>query len=187
MELMVERKSRKKDKKEYNRIDREIKTKYKAAKEQWFNDRCAEIEDLERTHQSRQLHAEVKQLTDRKSGLKTSSGCIRNKDGKLIFEKDEIEKRWVEYISELYDDDDERGNEIEFIGGGPDITEEQVVRARKKSDRKSAGIDGIHTEILKALDGMSLKILTNMSNKIYNTRHIPEDMMHSVFITLPKK
>ena len=160
MQLMKERRSKKNDKKEYRRIDKEIRTKCKIAKEQWFGNRCAEIEDLERKHHSRRLHEEVKRLTDRKSSVKTSSGCISNKDGTLLFEKDDIEKRWVEYISELYKDD-ERGQIVEYIGGGPEITEQEVIKARKKmKDKKAAGMDGINTEIIKALDGASLRTLT---------------------------
>ena len=152
-----------------------------------FGNRCAEIEDLENKHHSRRLHEEVKRLTDRKSSVKTSSGCINNKDGTLLFENDDIEKRWVEYISELYKDD-ERGQIVEYIGGGPEITEQEVIKARKKmKDKKAAGMDGINTEIIKALDGASLRTLTKLCNKIYSTGYIPDDMMNSVFITLPKK
>ena len=54
-------------------------------------------------------------------------------------------------------------------------------------DKKAAGMDGINTEIIKALDGTSLRTLTKLCNKIYSTGYIPDDMMNSVFITLPKK
>ena len=32
-------------------------------------------------------------------------GYITDKNGKILFEQEEIDKRWVEYIKELYDDD----------------------------------------------------------------------------------
>ena len=105
-----------------------------------------------------------------------------------MFESEEIEKRWIEYISELYADDmcgePMKFNEFE----GPEITADEVERARKRMrDKKTAGIDGITTEVLKALDDTSLKILTKLCNKIYSTGHIPNDMKNSIFFTLPKK
>ena len=48
-------------------------------------------------------------------------------------------------------------------------------------------MDGITTEVLKALDSTSLKILTKLCNKIYLTGHIPDDMKNSIFVTLPKR
>ena len=187
LDLMTERRLNKRDVQEYNRIDKEIKTKCKLAKEQWLSDQCEEIEELEKHHQVQRLHNKVKQLTDRKSGLKTNSCCIRDKDGQLLFEREEIEKRWVEYISELYNDE-KRGSPVQFNGGGPSITEEEVEFARRRMrDKKAAGVDGIDTECIKALDGISLRILTDLCNRVYKSGPIPVEMMNSVFITLPKK
>ena len=53
-------------------------------------------------------------------------------------------------------------------------------------DRKATGVDEIPTEYLKALDTTSLKILTDLFNKIYKTGYIPNDLAKSIFITIPK-
>ena len=105
-----------------------------------------------------------------------------------LFEQQEIEKRWVEYISELYDDE-QRGARPDYDDStGSSITKEEVIWARKKmKDGKAAGADDIITEGLKALDEISLNILTSLCNKIYSTGYLPADLMKSVFITLPKK
>ena len=71
---------------------------------------------------------------------------------------------------------------------GPEITADVVERTRKRMrDKKTAGIDDITTEVLKALDGTPLEIVTKLCNKIYSTGHIPDDMKNSIFVTLPKK
>ena len=54
-------------------------------------------------------------------------------------------------------------------------------------DKKATGIDGISPDVIKALDGMSLNILTKLCNMIYSTGYIPGDLKNSVFVTLPKK
>ena len=55
-------------------------------------------------------------------------------------------------------------------------------------DKKAASIDGISTEVIKALDGMSSKILTKLCNTNYSTGYIPDDLKNnSVVVTSPKK
>ena len=54
-------------------------------------------------------------------------------------------------------------------------------------DRKATGVDEIPTECVKVLDTTSLKILTDLFNKIYKTGYIPGDLAQSIFITLQKK
>ena len=106
LDLMDDRRKVKiQDPNEYKRLDRDIRMRCKNRKEEWYGNLCCEIEGLERRHNSRLLHKKVKDLVDRRKRIKSNSGCIRDKTGKLLFEQQEIEKRWVEYISELYDDE----------------------------------------------------------------------------------
>ena len=102
LNLMNERISKRTIPNEYYKLDYEIKNSCKLAKEQWFSGRCEEIEDLERKQQARLMHTEVKELTDRKHSTKSN---MQSKNGIPLFEGEEIEKRWIEYISELYEDD----------------------------------------------------------------------------------
>ena len=51
----------------------------------------------------KKMYDKVKELT-RKCTLK-GGGSITDKNGKILFDQEEIDKRWVEYIKELYDDD----------------------------------------------------------------------------------
>ena len=153
LDLMDDRRKVKiQDPNEYKRLDRDIRMRCKNRKEEWYGNLCSEIEDLERRHNSRLLHKKVKDLVDRRKGIKSNSGCIRDKTGKLLFEQQEIEKIWVEYISELYDDEQREARPIYDDNTGPSITKEEVIWARKKlKDGKTAGSDDITTEGLKAL------------------------------------
>ena len=49
------------------------------------------------------MYEKVKELA-MKCTLK-SGGSIGDKNGKILFDQEEIDKRWTEYIKELYDDD----------------------------------------------------------------------------------
>ena len=52
---------------------------------------------------------------------------------------------------------------------------------------KAPGEDGITTEMLKQLEEFGIEKLTELYNEIYSTGHIPEELLISVYITLPKK
>ena len=90
-------------------------------------------------------------------------------------------------MEELFDDERGEMPDIEDMDG-PDILKEEVEAAlRSMNDGKAPGGDSISAVMLKALDNLGLERLTDLTNKIYNTGYIPEDMKESVFIPIPKK
>ena len=71
---------------------------------------------------------------------------------------------------------------------GPQIIQSEVRKALKSSQTgKAPGKDGITTEMLKQLEEFGIEKLTELYNEIYSTGHIPEELLISVYITLPKK
>ena len=49
------------------------------------------------------MHNCIKELVGENKSS-TSTGCIKDKQGKMIFEKDKVLERWAEYISDLFAD-----------------------------------------------------------------------------------
>ena len=68
------------------------------------------------------MYDKVKQLT--KKYTKKGEGSITDKNGKILFDQEEIAKRWVEYIEELYDDDWEPMPQFEITPGQSILKEE---------------------------------------------------------------
>ena len=56
---------------------------------------------IEKQYKSREMHNKVKELT-LKNTEKKASGCIKDKNGNILFDQEEIAARWLEYITELY-------------------------------------------------------------------------------------
>ncbi|ELU15259.1 hypothetical protein CAPTEDRAFT_65968, partial [Capitella teleta] len=52
---------------------------------------------------------------------------------------------------------------------------------------KATGADGVAVEMFSAFEDLGVLKLTNILNKIYDRGNIPEDLLKSVFIALPKK
>ena len=65
-------------------------------KENWLNEQCEEIESLEKQHKTKEMYDKVRELT--KNVHLKGGGSITDKNGKILFDQEEIDKRWVEYI-----------------------------------------------------------------------------------------
>ena len=82
----------------YKAIEKQIQANCRQEKEAWTNKVCEEIEPLERQNTSI-MHKKIKSLSNRKAYA--SSGCIKSNDGTLVMEREEVLRRWSEYIEEL--------------------------------------------------------------------------------------
>ena len=187
LNLMENRKQFKNtDKDEYNSLNKQINLVYKEAKEKWLVNQCEEVEQLEKQYKSREMHNKVKELASKHTKT-IASGCIKDKNGNILFNQEKIAARWVEYITELYEDHREQMPKFE-VTSGVSIMKDEIQKALKSmKDGKATGPDELPAEALKGLDEHNIEIITSLCNIIYNSGMIPTEMKHSVFITLPKK
>ena len=86
----------------YQQLNKEISNDCRVAKENCLNEQCREVEDLERQFRTKDMCQKIKQMTN-KSKTNTNIGCIKDRNGNILFDKGKIAERWVEYIKELYD------------------------------------------------------------------------------------
>ena len=109
------------------------------------------------------------------------------KNGNILFDEEEIAKRWVEYKKELYDDDQEPMPQFEISSRQSILKEEleKAIQSMKKG--RATGSDEISIDMLRTLDDQNIDVITNLCNIIYNSGVIQTDLKQSIFITLPKK
>ena len=93
---------------------------------------------------------------------KKSSGCIIDKHGKLLLDKEEIAARWVEYITELYDDYRDQMPNFEVTTGESIVREEVEKAMRSVKDGKAKGPDGLPAEGLEAFDDYNANCITDL-------------------------
>ncbi|XP_047482518.1 uncharacterized protein LOC125034660 [Penaeus chinensis] len=184
LDLMEDRRKAN-DVNKYKELDKLVKKKCNAAKEEWINKECTEIE-MNTNIDSKLLHKKIQEVKGKKATAKT--GCLKSKDGAILKEKEDILNRWSEYIEELFHDDRGPPPEISNIDEGPVILEDEVRNAfRKMKSGKAPGPDDIPSELIIALDELAIKAVTNLLNSIHDSGNIPEDMKKSIYIAIPKK
>ena len=70
----------------YQQLNKEISNDCRVAKENWLNEQCREVEDLERQFRMKEMHQKSKQMTN-KSKTNTNMGCIKDRNGNILFDK----------------------------------------------------------------------------------------------------
>lgn len=169
----------------YNNLNKEIRRKIRDAKSLWIEGKCNEIEELERKHDSFNLHKKVKEMTN--LNRKPRTGNLINEQGNLVVQEEEKIKVWEKYVTDLFTDQRDE-YVLSNIESGTEISMAEIDRAiQKAKNKKACGPDEIPAELLKMLQANGKQYLLQMFNKIYETGIIPEDWLKSTFITLPKK
>ena len=115
---------------------------------------------------------------------------IKDEKGLLVLESSEVKERWQQYTKNLYDDPN-RSTSTPFVfekplTGQPILKDEVRWAMNIAQKNKAMGPDGIPIEALKALEDMGLDLVHHLIDRIYETGHVSDEMLKSVFLTLPK-
>ncbi|KAI5728388.1 hypothetical protein M8J77_014772 [Diaphorina citri] len=181
-------------KKLYKKMNNELRRETDKAREQWMEEQCERIEELEKYSKTEEMYKVVKNLTKKKPTVINKQG-MKKKNGVITSDVEENKTVWVEYIKELYDteaneemDDVENENECEHDKIGTKIEIWEVKKAIKElKNNKALGSDGIPAEALKTLGISAVSRITELINKIYDTGIWPEDLVKTILVPLPKK
>ena len=120
---------------------------------------------------------------------------IEDSQGNKIADQRQVLKIWENYITQLYNQRNrqetlevEPEEEADTDKKGPHILQSEVEKDTKEMrNRKATGEDDIPGDVLKLLGEGGLKILTKLSNTIYNTGEWPQDFTEVTIIELKKK
>ncbi|GFR92256.1 endonuclease-reverse transcriptase [Elysia marginata] len=98
LDLMEKRRQAKHFPDRYKELNKSIKQKCTEAKKEWLNQKCDTIDQKHITKITKEMFQEKNEIAGkRKSG--PASSCIKDKDGKMSIEKNEVLNRWAEYSS----------------------------------------------------------------------------------------
>src|SRR5437867_561275 len=172
---------------QYKRLKNEIRKLCREAKDKYYEDKCKEIEMLDKAH-SQLMYQKIKELRPKGNrGLQT----IRGKQGNALVEKDEVMERWAEYVEELCRDET-RGEDASIDKSQMEsevytISSEEIEAViRDLPKGKACGSDNISAELLQCMGERGVQIMTRLINEIYQSGHIPKDSRESIFVPIPK-
>ena len=174
----------------YKQINNTIKKEMRIAKEIWINNKCTDIGECLIRNNTKKAYQIVNELTKKKDKIIVN---VHDKDGKCITDKTEVLKRWTEYCSELYTHNAEGDisvltvNEPSNQDNFPILESEVEAAIQALKMGKSAGIDNIPAELIKAGEHIVIQILLDICNKIWETGIWPSDWTQSMIISLHKK
>ena len=94
-DLLKERRYTKHDSVKNKNVDKLIKLKCICAHEEYLDKKCEETEALYRFN-PKQAHKHIKEL--KRKIFTNSPGIIKDKDGTILFEENDIKRRWLEYV-----------------------------------------------------------------------------------------
>ena len=117
-------------------------------------------------------------------------GSIKDRNGLDLTEAEDIKKRWLEYMEELYKKDlhDPDNHDSVITHLEPDILECEVKWALESiTTNKASGGDGIPVELFQILKDDAVKVLHTICQQVWKTQQWPQDWKRSIFIPIPKK
>ena len=149
LEQMEVRRRVKRDMDEYRRINMKIRNMCRAAKEEYLNEQCEEIEELENKN-VQIMYVRVKAVLNKKKWY--ISSWVKDEDGTVLMEQGQIKRRWTEYINGLYSDTERKDRPaIQKQTTGNPIRRDEIRDAMKQMKRKKAvGKDEIAFEMIEA-------------------------------------
>ena len=116
---------------------------------------------------------------------------VKDDDGEILTESDQIKQRWQQYCQGLYSSNDGLGGvtePIEVVEDEPDILRSEVVFALKKMRTgKAPGYDDIPAELIKETGDEGVILMHKLCNLIWKDKNWPVDWSRSIFMPLPKK
>ena len=92
-----------KNSEDYRQLNKEIKKDCRHARIAQIEQRCKEIEGLERTHNCREMHRKIKSMNNKQ--VIRSSGCVKDEADQVLFQTDKVKNRRADFVEGLYCDD----------------------------------------------------------------------------------
>ena len=86
----------------YKQLNIEIENDCKTAKEKWLNDKCHEIEELQKHFRLKDMHKKLNQFIYKQK--KISISYVKGNNGNILFDEENVAERWVECMQDLHND-----------------------------------------------------------------------------------
>ena len=170
----------------YKDLCRRIQKSLRSDKRTNIDKQCDSINQFGHLNASRDFFRAVKNLTNK---FHPRTDTVKDKEGNVKFESEDVKQRWKEYCSELYSDNTGYNYELPIDGSKEDTpTLDEVKSAISQlKNNKSPGGDEIPSELLKLGGEETASVMLQVCRKIWNEEYWPADYVKSIFVVIPKK
>ena len=182
----MERSGMQEDKEEYQRLKR--KAKKVVAEEQG-----KAMDEFYSKLDTREGEKEIYRIASERDRKTKDSGkvfTVKDRNGNILKESEEIKKRWKEYFDELYNEENPRveTEEVDPVSGPvEEVTVAEVRQAMKKmKNNKACGPDMVPVEVWKALGEVGVQLLRKIFNMVLRTGRMPEEWRKSLITPIYK-
>src|SRR5688572_33094563 len=120
------------------RLKHEKQKLCREAKDKYYDDKCREIEMLDRTH-NQLLYKKIQEMRPRRNRMVQ---MIKSKLGNCIMDKEEVLERWAEYVEEIYRDGNRGDADMgDLLNEGYTISSEEIETVIKelRSEERRVG------------------------------------------------
>ena len=115
---------------------------------------------------------------------------VKDVNGNILKESEDIKERWKDYFNELYNEENQRIETKEIdpvLDPVEEVTEAEVKQAlRKMKNNKACGPDMVPVEVWKALGRAGEQLLWKIFNLVLRTGRMPEEWRRSIIIPIYK-
>ena len=170
----------------YIQLNAEFQRIARRDKKAFFSEQCIKLEENNRRGKTRHLLGKTGNI---KGTFCPKMGTIKNRNGRDLIEAEEIQKRWKEYMEELYKKDvnEQDYYDVVISHPEPDILECEVKWLGSTAVNKANGCDGIPVELFKTLKDDAIKVLHSACQQIWKTQQWPQDWKRSILFPILKK
>ncbi|XP_072027692.1 uncharacterized protein [Amphiura filiformis] len=177
-------------KQRYKELRAEIQRRIRRDKTTWLEEQCKQIKDFDATGKSKVMFEQIRSV--KAKSTPTQQACIKDIEGKVLSESEDIMNRWKEYGGKLFEKPDKEvpalsmpKTPVEEVEPPPLISEVEHAVSQLKTG-KSPGLEGVPAELIKSTGWYGLEALHQLCTSIWTSCEWPEDWKKQEFVMLFK-
>lgn len=176
----------------FKQLRRQVQSRTRELKDAWWADKATEVQNHADNKRSKEFYAGLKSIF---GPAQCTTAPIRNRDGILLTDKEDILKQWTLHFSTLLNQTSEVSNvAIESIQQKPMVHQldaqpnhAEITEAIKQLQTgKAPGPDGIPAEVFKAGGETLIAHLTRLFQVFWINGELPQDFRDANIIHLYK-
>ncbi|XP_063598682.1 uncharacterized protein LOC134775152 [Penaeus indicus] len=177
---------------QFKQLRRQVQSRTRELKNAWWADKAAEVQDHANENRTKEFYDGLKSIF---GPVQCKTAPIRNRDGMLLTDKEDILKQWTLHFSTLLNQTSAVADEaLEGIQQCPIILEldappntaETVAAVKQLQTGKAPGPDGIPAEVFKAGGEALITHLTRLFQVFWANGKLPQDFRDANIIHLYK-